>query len=92
MVKPTAWHVVMDISSLVRTAYGLALLADYDCSDKLCNPAEREAAQEAPMSAARLILAQAGQLLDTLELLVSDLEKQAALLAETRPLTTGAKA
>ncbi len=74
----TAWDTLMDISSLVDTAYGLAILADYGCAKWLGTSAEREAAQAAPMSAARLLLAQAKGLLDALEPVISKLEREAA--------------
>jgi hypothetical protein len=77
----TAWRTVMDIQTLVDTAYGLALIADYDCSDNLCIPAERQAAQAAPMSAARFLLEQAKDLLNDLEPAVSQLEREAEAAA-----------
>ena len=82
MGKPTAWNTLMDISRLVDTAYGLAILADYDCADSLRIPAELEAAQSAPMAAARLLLAQAKDLLDSLEPRISKLERIAELVEE----------
>ncbi len=82
MGKPSAWNTLMDISRLVDTAYGLAILADYDCADGLRIPAELEAAQSAPMTAARLLLAQAKDLLDSLEPRISKLERIAELVEE----------
>ena len=78
MLKRTAWNTLMDISRLVDTAYGLAILADYDCAEGLGIPAELEAAQAAPMSAARLLLAQASALLNDLEPIIGKLEREAA--------------
>ncbi len=78
MLERSAWHTLMDISRLVDTAYGLAILADYDCAEGLGIPAELAAAQAAPMSAARLLLAQASELLDNLEPVISQLEREAA--------------
>ena len=78
MCDRTAWHTLMEISRLVDTAYGLAILADYDCAEVLGIPAELEAAQAAPMSGARLLLAQAKELVDSLEPVISKLEREAA--------------
>lgn len=78
MLERTAWNTLMDISRLVDTAYGLAILADYDCAEGLCIPAELEAAKAAPMSAARLLLKQAKDLVDSLEPVISKLEREAA--------------
>lgn len=75
MGKPTAWNTLMDIYRLVDTAYGLAILADYECADGLAIPAELQAAQSAPMSAARLLLAQAKDLLDSLEPILRNIEQ-----------------
>ncbi len=57
----------LDVTQLVDTAYGLALLANYNCADGLCRPAELEAAQAAPMDAAARLLKQAVDLLPSLE-------------------------
>lgn len=73
-----AWNVLMEVSRLVDTAYGLALLADYECADSLCIPEELEAARNAPMAAARVLLVQAKELLNNLEPLISKLEREAA--------------
>ena len=77
----TAWRTVMDIQTLVDPAYGLALIADYDCSDNLCTPAERQAAQAAPMTAARFLLEQAKDLLNDLEPVIRRLEREAGAIA-----------
>ena len=77
----TAWRTVMDIQTLVDTAYGLALIADYDCSDNLCTPAERQAAPAAPMTAARFLLEQAKDLLNDLEPVIRRLEREAGAIA-----------
>lgn len=78
MDKRNAWNTLMDISRLVDTAYGLAILADYECSNGLGIPAEREAAEHAPMSAARMLLAQAKALVDSLEPCLRNMEQEAA--------------
>jgi len=78
MDKRNAWSTLMDIGRLVDTAYGLAILADYECADGLGIPAEREAAERAPMSAARILLAQAKELVDSLEPFLRNLEREAA--------------
>lgn len=74
----TAWHTVVDLLDLVDTAHGLTLLAAYDCATDLLIPAERDAAEQAPVRAARILLAQAKALLDDLEPVVRELEREAA--------------
>lgn len=78
MPNRTAWNTLMDIYRLVDTAYGLAILADYDCADSLGIPAEQEAATHAPMSAARILLEQAKELVNNLEPVIRKLEERAA--------------
>jgi hypothetical protein len=78
MCNHTAWNTLMDISRLVDASLGLAILADYDCADSLCIPEELEAARNAPMAAAKVLLAQAKELLDNLEPVISKLEREAA--------------
>lgn len=56
-----------ELSSLIDVAYGLACLADYECHDSLCIKEEREAAQHAPMHAARVLLERAKNLVDMIE-------------------------
>lgn len=78
MRERSAWDALMEVSGLVDAAYGLALLADYECADSLCIPEELEAARNAPMAAARVLLVQAKELLNNLEPLISKLEREAA--------------
>lgn len=73
-----AWRKLLEVAGMVDTAYGLALLADYRCADSLIIPEELEAAQQAPMAAARMLLLQAKALLSDLEPVISELEERAA--------------
>ena len=73
-----AWISLMEVSRLVDAVYGLALLADYDCAESLCIPEELEAARNAPMAAARVLLAKAKWLLSDLKPVISKLEREAA--------------
>ena len=72
-----AWNSLMEVSQLVDAVYGLALLADYDCAESLCIPEELEAARNAPMAAARVLLVKAKVLLSNLEPIISKLENEA---------------
>jgi hypothetical protein len=67
MADRNTFQVWNELGSLVDVAYGLACLADYECYDSLCIAEEREAAQHAPMHAARLLLKRAKVLVDQLE-------------------------
>jgi hypothetical protein len=77
MSERTAWDILMEISQIVDTAYGLATLADYECFESLSQPEERDAARRAPMAAARVLLARACQLTDECEPLISRMERKA---------------
>lgn len=67
MANSTPWDNWSEVSSLVYMAYGLAILADYECSDSICSKEEREAAQSAIARAARLGLSRAAALMDIIE-------------------------
>ncbi len=78
MRERSAWDALMEVSGLVDAAYGLALLADYECAGSLCIPEELEAAQRAPMAAARVLLLRAKALLGDMEPALSKLKREAA--------------
>jgi len=61
------WFVWSEITRLVDTARGLALLAEHDCAAALGVPEERDSARQAPMTAAGLLLKQAKDMLAEIE-------------------------
>lgn len=61
------WFVWSEITRLVDTARGLALLAEHDCAAALGVPEERDSARQAPMTAACLLLKQAKDMLAQIE-------------------------
>lgn len=61
------WESWNEITRLVDTAWGLALLADYECAAALGVPEERDSARQAPMTAACLLLKQAKDMLAQIE-------------------------
>lgn len=67
MLNRETWITWGEISRLVDTALGLALLADYDCADPINDPNEQDAARRAPMAAAQILLKQAAALLPQIE-------------------------
>jgi hypothetical protein len=66
MINSELWREWNELAMMIRTAYGLALLADCDCASDLCIPEEQEAAREAPAAACR-ILREACALVNELE-------------------------
>lgn len=67
----TTWEKWNEANSLVDVAYGLAILADYDCADTLLDEEEKETARHATMHAARLCLRRAAALMNEIEPLES---------------------
>lgn len=61
------WDIWSEITRLVDTARGLALLAEHDCAAALGVPEERDSARQAPMTAAGLLLKQAKDMLAEIE-------------------------
>ena len=67
MAKSAPWDNWSEASSLVYMAYGLAILADYECASSICDRKGHEAAQSAIVRAARLGLSRAVDLMDIIE-------------------------
>lgn len=67
MSNSELWREWNELAMMIKTAYGLALLADCDCASDLGIPEEQEVAREAPAAAACRILREACALVNELE-------------------------